>query len=395
MGIFSSNKKENKLVAMFGIGSGSVGGSLVNFTKDQHGFWLPHIITQARTHIDLKEELDFDTFFKDMQKTLVTTAQKIYDMKKGAPDEIYCTLNSPWYTSETRTIHLEKSTPFMITKKIVDEMIQKELKNVSDKYSKKYEGVYTKPILLEGKVLHSSLNGYGVDDPIGKRATSIDLNIFISISPEACIKGIEESLKKVFHNTKISYGSFISSLFIAARDRYITVPSYLLIDINAEITDVAIVSNGVLSAMMSFPMGKNSVIRSLSSKLNKSEDESRSLFRMHATKMLTAEEKARVDDVLQYIHTEWVKLFRDAIISLPRSISLPTSVFLVGDDDTTVWFKEVLESGDYSQDIVTDKKFRVITVEGPLLLDMCKVSDGTCDQFLMVEAIAMARILPL
>lgn len=395
MGIFSKNNKDNKLIIMFGIGSGSVGGSIVNFKKDQNGFWSPHIIGQTRTQISMKEELDFDTFFYDMQIAINTTAQKLYDMKKGAPDEIYCTLNSPWYTSETRTIHMEKNTPFLITKKIVDEMIQKELKNISEKYSKKYEGVYTKPQLLEGKVLHSSLNGYGIDDPVGKKATSVDLNIFISISPEICIKGIEDSIKRVFHHTKISYGSFISSLFIAARDKYITAQSYLLIDINAEITDVAIVSNGVLSAMMSFPMGKNSVIRSLSSKLNKNEEESRSLFRMHTTEMLTLKEKNKVDDVLQYIHKEWEKLFKDAILSLPRSISLPTSVFLVGDNDTTVWFKEVLESGDYSQDIVTGKKFNVITVDGPSFLDMCKVTDGTCDQFLMVEAIAVARILPL
>lgn len=395
MGIFSTKKDDSKLVAMFGIGSGSVGGALVRFTKDATLSWTPHIVAQTRVPISFQPELDFDKFFTDMKKALSNCAENLYDKKIGAPEEVYCTLNSPWYVSETRTIHLEKSTPFLITKKIVDEMIDKELKLISDKYSKKYEGSYTKPQLLEGKVLHSLLNGYGTDNPIGKRATSIDINLFISISPESCIQGIKESIESVFHNTKISYSSFISSLFITARDRYITAPSYLLIDINAEITDVAIVSNSVLSAMMSFPMGKNSVIRSIATSLNKDEEGARSLFRMYATGMLNDTEKVKVDQVLQKIHEDWAKLFRDAILSLPRTISLPTTVFLVGDSDTASWFAQVLESGDYSQYIVTDKKFNVVTVDGKALLDMCKVTDGTCDQFLMVEAIAWGRMLPL
>jgi hypothetical protein len=41
--------------------------------------------------------------------------------------------------------------------------------------------------------------------------------------------------------------------------------------------------------------------------------------------------------------------------------------------------------------MVADHKCTVITLEGPEFLTMCSVKDGTCDPFLMVEAIGVMR----
>ena len=65
MGLFSSKKE--KLVAIFDIGSGSVGGMLVSIPKD--GKSLPTIIKSTRTDIVTRKELDYNLFLKDMMKT--------------------------------------------------------------------------------------------------------------------------------------------------------------------------------------------------------------------------------------------------------------------------------------------------------------------------------------
>ena len=63
MGFLFSSKKE-KLIAVFDIGSGSVGGSLVRIPTDQKE--LPTIINSTRVEIVERDDVKFDRFLKDM-----------------------------------------------------------------------------------------------------------------------------------------------------------------------------------------------------------------------------------------------------------------------------------------------------------------------------------------
>ena len=393
MRFFSAPKQEEQLIAMFGIGSGSVGGALVKFTQDRKGEWHPHIIEQARTPISFQREVDFDTFFKDMITALTATAQKIYDAKKGAPSRIFCTLASPWYVSETRLIHLEKQAPFTFTQKMMDEMISTELKNINEKYQKRYGNLNVAPRLIESKILHNTLNGYKIQNPIGKKAKTLDMNLFVSVSPKICTDKIEESLKKVFHNTPVSYSSFILSLFLVARDRYISADSFLVIDINGEVSDIGIVENDILTSTISLPLGKNHIIRKIAETLNKSESDARTMFSMMIANTLEKSVGEKLAPILLSVKEEWSALFRNAIFSLPKTTVLPNLIFLVSDTDVASWFGAILKEEEYNKYKAVNKNFTVITIDGPQLIDLCKIDDGDCDQFLMVEAIALAKML--
>ncbi len=172
MGFFSGSKNKEKIVAIFDIGSGGVGGALVKIIPQKEGEKAqpPTIIAQTHTDITFQESLDFDTFFKDMQKALLQTSTDLFNMKKGAPSEIVCNLASPWYVGETRHIHMDKPAPFLITKTVIEDLVTAEQKALIQTYKFKYEEVNDAPYLMESKIFHSRLNGYLVDDIVGKRA---------------------------------------------------------------------------------------------------------------------------------------------------------------------------------------------------------------------------------
>jgi hypothetical protein len=179
MGIFSTKKE--KLVAIFDIGSGSVGGALVRIPQNKKD--LPTIIKSTRTDIVNRKEVDFNLFLNDMILALGFTSQDIYQSKLGAPDEIVCVLASPWYLSETRMIKMSKEHSFVFTKKIVNDLLLNEVELLDKDFKEKYNGLDSLPEIIEHPIVGVSLNGYQVDDPLGKRTKSLEMSMIISLCP--------------------------------------------------------------------------------------------------------------------------------------------------------------------------------------------------------------------
>ena len=124
--IFSSQKKE-RTVAIFDIGSGSVGGAIVKIPTSGKGspLILKSVRTDIKSHKD--KELNFNNFMNDMLFALSSSADSLYHLKGGAPDEIFCFVASPWYLSETRVIKMNREKPFIFSKHLASELIQRNI----------------------------------------------------------------------------------------------------------------------------------------------------------------------------------------------------------------------------------------------------------------------------
>lgn len=386
--IFTSQKKE-KIVAVFDIGSGSVGGAIVKVPLDGSG--VPVILKTTRNDIRFHDNFDFNSFMKDMTLALGLSADSLLNMKAGAPEEIYCVLASPWYLSETRTVKLAKDKSFLFTKRLASEIIEKETTSLADLYKEKYGNLESTPQMIEQHTMAVSLNGYMVADPLGKRCSFLEMNMIISLAPKLCLDKIREILSKTFHHANVSFSSFTVSTYLAVRDKYMTLDSYLLIDISGEITDVGIVTKGVLKSVLSFPFGKTTFFKYMCTKLEIELRDAKELFRLYSAGSLSEEYKIKVIPLFKSIENSWGEAFSDCISTLPRTLILPNTIFLTADNDIRNWFADVLRNDEHIQSTSTDHKSTVVTLDGPDFLNMCNVSEGTCDPFLMIEAIAIMR----
>jgi cell division ATPase FtsA len=388
MGLFSSSKKEH-VVAIFDIGSGSIGGAIAHIPTDPNT--LPTILQATRVEIATHEELDFAVFITDVQKALSTVAETLSHTSGGSFDEIVCVLASPWYVSETRMVKMERPRSFIFTRHAADELLQKETSILTDIYQKKYGDSQGAPEIIEHHIMGVSLNGYAVADPLGKKTRSVEMNMIVSLSPKAYLTMMRQTLSQTFHSTPIRFSSFIVASFIAVRDKYISPDSYLLIDVAGEITDVAIVVNGILKSSLSFPFGRNSILKSIASAYAIAPRDAQELFTLWSTGTLEAARNEKVAPYFKSIEEAWGKYLRESIEGLPSSFSLPTTVFLTADADVTKWFSEIIRNEAYIQSINAGEKCTVVTLEGPEFLNMCNVKAGLCDPFLMIEAIAVMR----
>lgn len=392
MGFLFSSKKE-KLVAIFDIGSGSVGGALVQMPNDKDG--LPTIVSSTRVEIVERKEIDFNLFLKDMNLALGFAARNIYNSKKGAPDEIVCVLASPWYISETRLIKMTKDSPFTFTTKVVDELLAKEISSLDSLYKSKYGDTDSLPEVIEHPVVGVSLNGYHVNDPLGKKTRSIEMNMVISLSPKVCLDAIKETISKNFHHTKVSFSSFMLASFISVRDRYMNNDSYLIMDIGGEVTDIGIVSKGILKDSLSFPYGRKTVFRKICRQMNIELRDTYELFSLYTKNTLSEKQKDKFLPVLKSIEEAWGSSFRECISTLPKALTLPNISFITIDPDVKDWFVDVMNNGPLLKSMVPGGKFTLVTLDGPEFLNMCNVKNSTCDPFMMIESISVARKMEL
>ncbi len=392
MGFLFSKKKE-KIIAIFDIGSGSVGGALVRIPSDNKN--LPVIIKSNRTDIVNRKEVDFNLFLDDMILALGFTSQNLYQSMLGSPDEIFCVLASPWYLSETRMIKMSKETSFVFTKKIVNNLLEKEIEKLNKDFKEKYSEVESSSEVIEHPIVGISLNGYQVEDPLGKRTRSIEMNMIISLSPKICLDKITETISKSFHSIPVSFTSFMVASYISVRDKYMNHDSYLILDIGGEVTDIGIVYKGVLKESLSFPYGRKTLYRNISKTLNIELRDAVEIFSLYNKNTLSDKEKVRLLPVLESIKSSWNKSFQECINTLPRTLTLPNVMFLTIDADIKDWFVKIINSEDYIQSMVLNKKFTIVTLDGPEFLNMCNVKDGPCDPFLMIEAISASRRLEL
>jgi hypothetical protein len=387
MGIFSTKKE--KLVAIFDIGSGSVGGALVRIPQNKKD--LPTIIKSTRTDIVNRKEVDFNLFLNDMILALGFTSQDIYQSKLGAPDEIVCVLASPWYLSETRMIKMSKEHSFVFTKKIVNDLLLNEVELLDKDFKEKYNGLDSLPEIIEHPIVGVSLNGYQVDDPLGKRTKSLEMSMIISLCPKICLDNITETISKSFHDIPVSFSSFMLASYVSVRDRYMNHDSYLLLDIGGEVTDIGIIYKGVLKQSLSFPCGRKTLYRDICNALKIELRDAVEIFSLYSKNTLSEKEKAKILPVLDSIGSRWIKLFKESIDSLPRTLTIPNVIFLTIDSDVKDWFIKIINSEDYIKSMILNKKFTIVSIDGPEFLNMCSVRDSYCDPFLMIESISVAR----
>ena len=176
MGFFSTGKK-NEIVVIFDIGSGSVGGALVELG----GVEKPRILFSTREDIVFQNNFKFERFFASMCKSFDVVSDSIAAKGKKV-ERVVCVLSAPWYVSQTRTIVSEKQKPFLVTQKKVNNLIEEEVIKMKEDFNSRYSDVVDGLAeVLEMRSTHIKLNGYETNMPFDKYAKKIETSLYVSI----------------------------------------------------------------------------------------------------------------------------------------------------------------------------------------------------------------------
>ncbi|MES2416098.1 MAG: hypothetical protein V4504_00125 [Patescibacteria group bacterium] len=387
MSLFFS-KPKTELIALFDVGSSSVGGALV--LKD--GKNIPTFIFSIREPIHLTENFVFDRFFNATLQSLEKVAKQINLSGLGAVTKIYCTFSSPWYASQTRNIQLEKNISFTFTSKIAEHLNKKEYLLFEEENIKKFENGLSDARIIESKNMSVALNGYRVQNPIGIKTKKVEMSLFVSMSNQHILTKIEESIGRHLHFKNIKFSSFIFSFFTTLRDLFNTYEDFLCIDIGGEITEIGLVKKDVLVESVSFPYGKNFILRNLSKKLGYDIDHTKSLFALYIEGHLERKMTEKIIKELHSITNEWLKQFGASLNLLSNHMLLPHTLFFSTDEDMIQYFTEVMQKEETHQYTKTISKFKIIPIDTKILHGNAHFSEAVSrDSALIMQSIYINR----
>ena len=389
MGLFSKIKDSGELVLVFDIGSSSVGGAFFRMQKSG----VPKIVKTFREPIILEKSIDADRFLSSTLKSLEIIAKYAYEARMGAPSKVFCTLSSPWHMSQTRVISFGKNTPFIFTPKFADELIQKEIELFKQDHREKYGHGEGDVRLIELKSIKTMLNGYETSKPLDQKAKELEMTVFISLSEEQVLKKIENTISKHFNFENIRFCSFLLSSFVVVRDIYLEQENFLLIDIGGEVTDTAMAKSNTLRESISFPLGRNFIIRGVASTLRSSLDEAKSSIALlkdgHATVAVTK----KISPILNKLQMEWLKQFQESLANLSSDISIPSTIFLYVDKDLADFFRQTIEIEQFNQYTLTESKFKVIFLDAEVFQNKVMIEGGVSyDPGLIIDTIYINRL---
>lgn len=390
MGIFSKSKDKKELALVFDIGSSSVGGALFEIQK----LGIPKIILSIREPIILEDKMDIDRFLFLTLKSLEIVASRICMMSIGKPTKIFCVLSSPWYASQTRIIKLEKNTPFLFTSKLADSLIQKEISLFEEEYISKFLHTDNKIRPIEFKNMKTMLNGYMTSDPFNKKAKKLEMVIFISMSGDQILKKIEETVFRHFHTRDIKFSSFVMTSFAVARDMFVQQENFLLIDIGGEVTDISMIKKDILGDSISYPLGRNFMIRRVADSLGCTLSEAKSLIFLYKDGHAVESTEKKLEPIINKLKTEWLEGFQESLVNLSDDISIPATIFITIDQDFTDFFGDVIKTEQFSQYTLTESEFRIIFLGAETLHGIASFKDNISrDPFLIIESIYINRFI--
>jgi cell division ATPase FtsA len=390
MGIFGGSKENSEFVLVFDIGSSSVGGAL--FYMEQSG--IPKIIFAVREPITLEADIEPDRFLSLTIKALETVANKVSKAGVGAPKRIFCVLSSPWYVSQNRIIKLEKNSPFVFTIKLADDLIQKEIELFEADHITKYSQAGSPVRAIELKNIKTMLNGYETSQPLNQKTKELEMTIFISMSPESVLSGIEQAIQKHLHFKAIKFSSFAMVSFAVVRDMYPGESDFLLMDIGGEMTDISMVKKNIFRESISFPIGVNFIIRGVSSALGCSIDEAQSLIYLFNDGHAEEGVVERVGLVIKELKEVWLKKFQESLANLSHDISIPATIFMAVHKDLAEFFSQTMKTEQFNQYTLTESKFKIHFLGTASFHTMAVFKDTAVrDSFLIIDSIYINRFL--
>ncbi|MEK7652396.1 MAG: hypothetical protein AAB334_00360 [Patescibacteria group bacterium] len=393
------SKKEINLI--IDIGSGSIGVAVVSVCSDPN--IVPEILYTNRKEIKYYGGLNsrrflfsminaFEEALTDLQKNFISISKNIINIK-----ETHCFFSSLWHISQTRVLTNENGKDTKIIKSLINRIVEKESKIFETSTLKGDINISAEDIqIIEKKIMQIKLNGYETSEPYSKMAKTLEINFFISAVSKKVIKILEESFFRFFNNKIIQYHTFINTAFVTLRDINPTINDYLFLDISGEITEIAIIKNGVLFDSISFPFGKNSIVRKLSEDLGTNKEEAISRASLYKSNDSIKIANSKISKIIENLMKEWHKLFDISIKQLLSNIALPQGIFFMSDDDVSQLVGDFIKLYKFDNIDTFEKLVNVKFIDNEIFEEYVKYNNqGEKDQFLSLETIFLKKMKKL
>lgn len=410
MSFFSRSKKESNkegVVAVFDIGSASVGGALVRLSKNNK----PKILYSVRKPMTFQDELDVKKFTISMLRALNSTVLDLetkglvhLNFRKMNNKEInraFCFISSPWNVSQTKVIKMNKPEAFTVSEELMKSMVEGEVSEFLNFEKGEYAnilGTDNEVEIIDKKIVQIRLNGYRTNNPYKKKVKNVEAFLLMSLASKNVVDSIQKSIEKVLHTEEFYIQSFTLASFLSLRDMFRSEDDFVFLDVSGELTDISFIKDDVILETQSFPVGRNAFIREVMKDFKITHKGAVSLLNAYKEGKIDKTTSVKLKEIIDKIKKDWVKFLEDGMFILSRGSILPRTIFIMADDDVNWIFRDVIKKEKFTKLIFPGYN----KTSNPILMNCGKVNDfcdfgskTESDVFLGIESVFIDRLFNL
>jgi|GEM_PF-3626858 len=391
---FKKNKKE-KIIAVIEISSSSIGG--VIFEQKKGG--SPKILSLVRSPINFLFDVNFDAFWRCTLAALEKTTTELLRDYPSGPDECLCVFLSPWFTPRTAVINIERERAVKIDKKIFQEVKRSEEEQFKKHWSSSPINTNREPEFIEHEITSVELNGYYTKMPIGKTARHIKIYLFMSLGVKNVLESIRSFLFKNFGDIPIKMTTFPLLSFSYFAYNMDLERGFILVDIGGEITDISLFRKNNIEEIISFPKGRNFLLRKIGARLKTFPQEAQSLLYAYFKDHILDEGGQKISAVIDETREEWGKSFKAGLQKISSFKPLPQNILFIGEDLINKEFIKYIELNkeEFKKFTVLGQPFQIqnITFEDlshSVVFGLKRQADSR-DVFLLMESLFANKTL--
>lgn len=378
--VSSTSAENDEVFGVIDIGSARVSATLVKS-------W-PKVVGEVSEAVEWQDRPDFKRFCLGIEVTLKKVLEKLLKAqtsKASRPEELFVFLSSPFFIGNTSVIRASENRRFEVNPPYLTKLVEDNLVDLADSDSFK----------LESEIMQVRLDGYIVDQPVGETAKELELAYWQSVGHVELLERLAEIIHQVLPEIKINFHSFAYAAY-AVFSELLPEKDWVLLDTGNELTDILVIKNGYLAEHLSFPVGKNFVVRSVAKQLQTVNTEAASALDRLASGQINHVLGARLGPILEPISTEWLNHLGEALSRVLQTTILPETIYFFGDEPSDKLFADWLKRADLTSFSASRRPLKVVYAEKPLSQALerleGKLSPPLKNSFLLAEALFCATM---
>ncbi|MCF7835853.1 MAG: hypothetical protein K9M15_01910 [Candidatus Marinimicrobia bacterium] len=381
---------KKQLVAVFDIGSASVGSLLFNKRKDKK----PEILAISRQPVDYSNKKSVSVMWKSMRTALDTVTKNTHKNFSQKPDVAVCVFSAPWYIPKVKIIKVRRDVPFVIDKDLLKDVIEDEVSILQE--DRRYSSAKHGSLFFEKGFLKVKLNGYEVPNPANKKAKLLEMYTYFSLGLKVLVDKIKESVLLYTKDDNVHMHSFPFVLFSVFKKIFDTTEGMLVVDISGDLTDVVLIEKNYIKEISSFPKGENFFIRRVMSALNMEMGEARSAVSQYKRGELSQTLHQKIGEVLKSAGEDWRKTLKELFNDMSKNKALPENLYFLGSAGQLKEIYEPVGGKEFSDFTFLRKPFTVKFMLSKSLKNYFDFKQNTTnkeDVFLLLSSLFADKII--
>lgn len=380
---------KGNVFAVYDVSSSSVAGAHV--LKDGT---MPVILASVRSDAPLQEEMDMQRFVEEGVKHLTEVVTRVKSLDVHHPDHIQVVLASPWYSSQTHTIVYKKEDPFTCTQKLVDSVVDAEIARILKEEEGAFGAFGSQSVVVEKQLSAIKLNGYQTNAPFGKKASTLELFLTITVAPKPILDRFSDVLKRAYGTRTITYTSSPFTTFVVMRDINPSYDEAVIIDVGEEITDVAFIKQGIMLYQHSFPVGTFGLYRALSTTSASTPQESMALLEGYRLGKVSTSIAATVQSAISTYLAQWQAAFHEILEAGHYGFCIPSQCVVTADPRFEALFTTILTTDEFLKHSCAAGIGKVVYIHDEFLRAHVRTADqGLIDSSIGTAALYANRVL--